>query len=57
MNKVYKTDGKFFLEPTPAYLARVKSNEDKDKVKGKLTDLELSALLERILIRLEALEK
>jgi len=57
MNKVYKTEGKFFIEPDEVYLARVKGKEDQVKVKEKLTDLELSSLLERILIRLEALEK
>lgn len=57
MNKTYKQNGKFFIEPDETYLARVQRKEDKVKVKAKLTDEELRALLERILIRLEALEK
>lgn len=57
MNKTYKQNGKFFIEPDETYLARVQRKEDKVKVKAKLTDEDLRALLERILVRLEALEK
>lgn len=57
MNKVYKQSGRFFIEPDEVYLARAQRKEDQVKVKAKLTDEELRALIERILIRLEALEK
>jgi len=56
-NIVIKKDGKFEIVPSEAELARQQSKADKTKIKSKLTDEESRALLERILLRLEALEK
>jgi len=57
MSKVFKRDGKFFLEPDPVILARAARTGDAEKLKSNMTDVELRALLERILARLAALER
>ena len=57
MSKVFKRDGKFFLEPDPVILARAARTRDAEKLKSNMTDVELRALLERILARLAALER
>ena len=56
MNAVLKTNGKFVLVEEAALAAREKSAEDKNLLKRVLEDVELRALLLRILIRLESLE-
>jgi hypothetical protein len=60
MDKVTKQNGVFKLEMHPlqaaAKQARDQHTADKAKLKARLTDAELAALLERILTRLEALE-
>ncbi len=56
MSKAYKKDGKFYLEPDPVITARSAAKADREKTKNKLTDQELRDILDRILIRLDALE-
>ncbi len=54
---VIKKAGKFEIVPSDADIARAKAKEDKVKVKARLTEAEMGELLERILLRLEALER
>jgi hypothetical protein len=56
MSKAYKKDGKFYLEPDPVLTARSTGKADREKTKNKLTDQDLSEILDRVLIRLDALE-
>lgn len=56
MSKVIKKNGKFILEPDPLLAAKAQHTADIEKVKTSLGEAELRSLLERILLRLEALE-
>lgn len=56
MSKVTKKNGKFILEPNAKNLARAQRAADKESLNQKLTDEQLRAILQRILIRLEVLE-
>ena len=56
MSKVSKQNGKYILEPDPKLTAKSKSAEDLVKVQEALTDKELREILERVLLRLAALE-
>lgn len=56
MNTVLKTDGIFVLVADAALSAREKSAEDQDLLTRSLEESIFRQLLQRILIRLEALE-
>ena len=56
-NIVIKKNGKFEIVPSDEELARQSGKADMVKVKSKLTDEDTRAILERILLRLEALER
>ena len=56
MSKVIKKDGMFILEPDPLSVAKAESFNDLAKIRNELSTAELNALLERILLRLQALE-
>ena len=56
MSKAIKKNGVFTLEPDEKISARAQRKADKELIKNKLSDDELRALLQRILVRLEALE-
>lgn len=56
-NIVIKKNGKFEIVPSDAQLACAESKADKAKTKNQMSEPETRALLERILIRLEALER
>lgn len=56
MHKVIKKDGMFFLEPDALIAAKAESLNDLAKVRSEHSAAELNALLERILLRLQALE-
>lgn len=56
MSKVIKKSGVFVLEPDEKISARAQRKADKELIKNKLSDDQLRELLQRILIRLEALE-
>ena len=57
MFKVTRMDGKFVLEESPLQSARAEKEKDLDKLKSAPSLQEISTIIERILIRLEALEK
>ncbi|HOV06121.1 MAG TPA: hypothetical protein PLV27_02555 [Anaerolineaceae bacterium] len=57
MNKVYKSKGKYCLEPDPYQAARSVKDADVEKLKGNLSLEELRGMITRILIRLERLER
>ena len=57
MAKAIKHNGKYVLEPDQVISARIRSKEDLQKVMSKLSEQDLRELLERILTRLNALEK
>ncbi len=57
MNKVTKKNGVFTLEPDPLITARQQSKDDQEKLKSILLDEELRRLLERILLRIDNLER
>jgi hypothetical protein len=57
MNKVYKSKGKYCLEPAPSQQARSAKDADADKLKGNISMEELRVMITRILIRLERLER
>jgi hypothetical protein len=57
MNKVYKSKGKYCLEPDPSQQARSAKDADADKLKGNISMEELRVMITRILIRLERLER
>lgn len=57
MSKVIKKSGVFILEPTPAHTARRQGKADLEKVRKALNDEELRAILERVMLRIEALER
>jgi hypothetical protein len=50
-------DGKFVLEESPLQSARAEKEKDLDKLKSAPSLQEISTIIKRILIRLEALEK
>lgn len=54
---VVKKDGKFEIVPSVADKARAMSATDRVKSKQKLTDEEIRAIIERILVRVEELER
>ena len=56
MSKVSKQNGKYILEPDPKLTAILKSEEDLAKVQEALTEKVLREILERVLLRLAALE-
>lgn len=57
MSKVTKKDGKFILEPSPSHAARQQGKADLEKVRKALNDEELRAILERVMLRIDALEQ
>lgn len=57
MSKVTKKDGKFILEPNPTHTARQQGKADLEKVRKSLNDEELRAILERVMLRIDALEQ
>jgi len=57
MNTVLKTDGIFVLVADAALSAREKSAEDQDLLTRSLEESVFRQLLQRILIRLDELEK
>lgn len=56
MSTVTKQAGKFVLSPNPVIVAKENSTKDLEKIKSKLTDEELRAILANILFRLSALD-
>ena len=57
MVAVTKSNGKFALQPDPLLTARTRSALDKASLEKEMSDIELRALLARILLRLEHLEQ
>jgi hypothetical protein len=57
MSKVIKKSGVFILEPTPTHTARQQGKADLEKVRKALNDDELRAILERVMLRIEGLER
>ena len=57
MFRVTRMDGKFVLEESPLQSARAEKEKDLDKLKSAPSLQEISTIIKRILIRLEALEK
>lgn len=57
MAKAIKHNGKYVLEADQVISARIRSKEDLQKVMSTLSEQELRELLERILTRLNALER
>lgn len=57
MNRVYKSKGKYCLDPDPYQAARSVKDADAEKLKGSLSVEELRGMILRILIRLERLER
>ena len=57
MFKVTRLDGKFVLEETPAHAARKEKTRDVESLKKPPSLEELAAVVERILTRLDDLEK
>lgn len=57
MSAVTKSNGKFTLLPDPMLAARAKSGEDMAALDKGLDENEVRALLTRILLRLEQLER
>ena len=53
---VVKKNGKFEIVPSDADIARAKAKEDKDKIKTDLANGDFRDILNRVLLRLEALE-
>mgnify|MGYP001103954361 CR=1 FL=1 len=57
MFRVTRMDGKFVLEESPLQSARAEKEKDLDKLKSPPSLQELTAIVERILIRIVELEK
>lgn len=57
MSQVTKKNGKFILVATPHVKTRLLIGDDETKIKKPMSETELRQVIERILIRLKALEQ
>lgn len=57
MAAVINSKGKFILQPEPARSARGNSTQDRETLAKEIGMVELCSLLNRVLLRLEQLEK
>ncbi len=57
MSKVIKKNGKFILEPSPAHTARQQGKADLEKLKNDCSNKEFREILERVMLRIDALEQ